>query len=435
MPELSGSTWSETDGSNNSASPNGMPEGMNSSGVNNSWRAGWGALQRAWNRLNGRYASTGSANAYVLTPDVALAAYVTGERYSFRSNFANTGTATLNISGLGATTIQKMTSSGLANLDSGDIQSGQPVTVEYNGSVLVMTTPVAASGAGGGGTVTSVATGDGLSGGPITATGTVDLDLTNLTGETNPADDDEITLRDISASAYRKMTLANAMKVVTDLTEITSGVDTAADFLLLYDTTASTAKKVKPSNLGITGSGGELGTLIEAQTASASASLDFNTNLDSTYEVYALVFSRLLPATDDSELWVRVSDDGGSTFESGSNYDTTTTGHITTGDIASAVTNQSAGQIGGAGPGGAVGNSGNESGIDGTIWLHGFATAGKNHIMRYDVIYETASGNTGHISGSIRFDGNTNALDGIQLLFESGNITSGEAYLYGVVAA
>src|SRR6185437_336663 len=85
MPDLSGSIYSELDASNSEAAPNGMPEGMPPSGVNDAWRAGMGALKRFWGRIQGVYASTGSANAYVLSPDVDLAAYVTGERYSFRS--------------------------------------------------------------------------------------------------------------------------------------------------------------------------------------------------------------------------------------------------------------------------------------------------------------------------------------------------------------
>src|SRR5882724_9043070 len=126
MAELSGTTYSEVDASNSQAAPNGMPEGMPPSGVNDAWRAGWGALIRFWGRIQGKYASTGSANAYVLTPTAALPAYVTGERYSFRSSFANTGAATLNISGLGSKTIKKMSGTGKADLASGDIQNGQP---------------------------------------------------------------------------------------------------------------------------------------------------------------------------------------------------------------------------------------------------------------------------------------------------------------------
>jgi hypothetical protein len=142
--ELSGSNYSETDASNNNASPAGMPEGMAPSGVNDSWRAGMGAIKRFWGRINGAYASTTTlGNDYALSPTVALAAYVTGERYTFRANAANTASATLNISSLGAKTIKKMTAAGKADLASGDIQSGQSVTAEYDGTDLVLVTPTA----------------------------------------------------------------------------------------------------------------------------------------------------------------------------------------------------------------------------------------------------------------------------------------------------
>lgn len=144
MPELSGSTYSETDASNSSASPNGYPEGMPPSGLNDSARATVGALQRFWNRMNGRYASTGTTPNYVLTPTVALAAYVTGERYSFRANFTCGATPTLNISALGAKNIKKFVNGTTkANLAANDIMSGQAVTVEYDGTDMLMVTPTA----------------------------------------------------------------------------------------------------------------------------------------------------------------------------------------------------------------------------------------------------------------------------------------------------
>lgn len=144
MPELSGSTYSETDASNSSAAPNGFPEGMPPSGVNDSARGLIGAVQRWWNRANGRYASTGTTPNYVLTPTVALAAYVTGERYSFRANFTCGATPTLNISALGAKNIKKFVNGTTkANLAANDIMSGQAVTVEYDGTDMLMVTPTA----------------------------------------------------------------------------------------------------------------------------------------------------------------------------------------------------------------------------------------------------------------------------------------------------
>ena len=95
MPEISSSSYSETDALNSAPSPSGFPEGMSMSGLNDSGRAVMGALKRFWGRSQGRYASTGAADAYVLTPDSPLEAYVVGERYSFRASFANIGPATL----------------------------------------------------------------------------------------------------------------------------------------------------------------------------------------------------------------------------------------------------------------------------------------------------------------------------------------------------
>lgn len=84
-------------------------------------------------------ASTGSANAYVLTVAPAITAYATGQVFSFIANFANTGSATLNVSGLGAKTIKK--NDGATNLVAGDIASGQTVIVVYDGTNMQMVTP------------------------------------------------------------------------------------------------------------------------------------------------------------------------------------------------------------------------------------------------------------------------------------------------------
>lgn len=141
MSELT--DFSETDGSNTTVTGTSIAEGMAMSGLNNGLRNLIGALIRSYNRLTGKYASTGSANAYVVTPSVALPAYVTGERYSWRSNFANTGATTVNFSSLGAKTIKKYIAAAKADLTANDILSGQPVTVEYDGTDMIVVSPLA----------------------------------------------------------------------------------------------------------------------------------------------------------------------------------------------------------------------------------------------------------------------------------------------------
>lgn len=91
--------------------------------------------------------STGSANAYVLTPSPAITT-LTGYCGSFISNFANTGAATLNISGLGAKNITKEGASATA-LAANDIKSGQTVSVCYDGTQFEMTSQLGNASSGG----------------------------------------------------------------------------------------------------------------------------------------------------------------------------------------------------------------------------------------------------------------------------------------------
>lgn len=146
------SVFSQTDASNNTGTVPTWAEGQAPSQVNDSARALQGAITREWNWRSFTLTSTGSANAYVLTYGVAPAAYYTGMEFAFTTNFGVTGSATVNVNGLGAKTIQKDVAGTLTNLSSGDMASGQYVKVSYNGSVLVWTNwqgPTAATFTGG----------------------------------------------------------------------------------------------------------------------------------------------------------------------------------------------------------------------------------------------------------------------------------------------
>lgn len=74
--------------------------------------------------------------------------------------------------------------------------------------------------------------------------------ITTLTANTTPLSTDIIPIVDDPAGTptTQKITLGNALKVINDLT-VESSPDTSADYLLLYDTSSSTAKKVTPTSL------------------------------------------------------------------------------------------------------------------------------------------------------------------------------------------
>lgn len=113
--------------------------------------------------------STGSANAYVVTYSPVPSAYVIGQHYPFISNFANTTTASENVNTLGAKQIKKQGSVGLG---SADIPSGAVVDTVYDGTFMQM---ISQTGNSSSGTVTSIATNNGVTGGTITGSGTISL--------------------------------------------------------------------------------------------------------------------------------------------------------------------------------------------------------------------------------------------------------------------
>lgn len=61
--------------------------------------------------------------------------------------------------------------------------------------------------------------------------------------------------------------------------------------------------------------------LIQTQSAANVASINFTTGIDASYNCYALVVSGLqLDADGSTRVLLRVSTDGGSTYDTGSNY-------------------------------------------------------------------------------------------------------------------
>lgn len=90
--------------------------------------------------LTSSYAVDSSGtDAYAITVSPAIAGYVTGQQFSFYPATANTGAATLNVSGLGAKTIKKDKNTDLAD---NDIIVGQIVRVIYDGTNFQVQSPI-----------------------------------------------------------------------------------------------------------------------------------------------------------------------------------------------------------------------------------------------------------------------------------------------------
>ncbi len=88
----------------------------------------------------------GSSGAYSCSLAPAITAYTAGTTYWFRANTANTGSASLNLNGLGAKTIVKQSNQPVVT---GDIRAGQWVMVTYDGVNMQMQSQTGNAGAGG----------------------------------------------------------------------------------------------------------------------------------------------------------------------------------------------------------------------------------------------------------------------------------------------
>jgi hypothetical protein len=134
--DLSGSNYSETDSSNSNAAPAGMPEGMAPSGVNDAWRSHAGAVKRAydWDHAGTWATVGGTGNAITLAYTVAPNALVQGQKHSFKATAANSGATTVNVSSLGVKNVFKKTAAGPVACTGGEIQSGDLVEIEYDGT-------------------------------------------------------------------------------------------------------------------------------------------------------------------------------------------------------------------------------------------------------------------------------------------------------------
>jgi hypothetical protein len=170
-------------------------------------------------------------------------------------------------------------------------------------------------------------------------------------------------------------------------------------------------------------------TFIQTQTVSNVASVDFVTGLTSVHDHYVITITNLVSATNNTDLWLRVSQDGGATFKAGAtDYAYTTFGFLS----------------GSSGSVGSLSNSkillaGGLRNTNATLdFAHGtvtiFAPAGTtaNKWCMSDIAFFNAGNDLGRNLSNGVFQLNTAPINGIRFMLSSGNITSGVFTLYGL---
>lgn len=159
MADILSNIWSEVASDNSAAPPDGWPEGMARSAVNNAAREIMGAIKRMVNRAFATRASVttltdaGSlSTAYQVDYTVPPPTYAQGQVFAFRADKGCGAAPKLKVNTLAQLPLLKATAGGVKPLERGDIVAGQIVVCSYDGLaggfiVTSMLAPAATGGA------------------------------------------------------------------------------------------------------------------------------------------------------------------------------------------------------------------------------------------------------------------------------------------------
>jgi hypothetical protein len=164
--------------------------------------------------------------------------------------------------------------------------------------------------------------------------------------------------------------------------------------------------------------------LLERQSVSAVASVDFTKYLGNTFDSYRLVMAGVRPATNGTDLYIRVSDDGGSTFKSGASdyaYATRWDSEAAGGALVASTVDTKLIVLQ------ALSNAAPNV-LNATIDLYHLASIYHKTLRGYG--YDNGQGKRFEFGG--RYQGGTTAINAIRVLMAGGNISNGEFSLYGL---
>jgi len=179
--------------------------------------------------------------------------------------------------------------------------------------------------------------------------------------------------------------------------------------------------------------GGGAWTLIESQTVSTGTSVDFKTGIGSTYDVYWFAIHNCAPTGNFQGFWMRISEDGGSTWKSGaSDYAWAISG------IASSGTAYNAGdtadtQMEVTPTNDGITNNAYTS-LSGNIYFYDPSSTALNKYFVGDVVQ--SNDDTDKLTRrefGANYYGTTNAINGVQFLWSGGgNFLRATISLYGL---
>lgn len=124
-------SWSTTAASNTSVAGVSIAENCAAANLNDAIRGAMSDLAKWRDATSGAKTTTGSANAYVLSTGMSIAALAAGLVVAAKLNFSASGAATLAVDGLTATAIKNLDGTAIA---SGDMPSGSICVFAHDGT-------------------------------------------------------------------------------------------------------------------------------------------------------------------------------------------------------------------------------------------------------------------------------------------------------------
>jgi hypothetical protein len=172
-------------------------------------------------------------------------------------------------------------------------------------------------------------------------------------------------------------------------------------------------------------------TLISSATASGSASIEFTSGIDSTYDEYVFYFVDINPATDSEVFMFQGSTNGGSSYgvtktttyfytDHWENDAYANLGYVTGSDLAQSTAKQQIMRD--------IGNGADECGVGQMHLFNPSSTTYVKHFYSDCQIYEER--NASDRSFVAGYFNTTSAIDAIQFTMSSGNF-DGNIYLFG----
>jgi hypothetical protein len=172
--------------------------------------------------------------------------------------------------------------------------------------------------------------------------------------------------------------------------------------------------------------------LLEQHAASASATLDFTTWYSSTYDEYQIEAVNLVPATNAVSCYLRFSTNGGSSYDSGANYEWADYRFISSGSTFGGGAAQAQIGIDGGGAVNVLSSTASNGGLCGSYKLHSPGSSSMHKTLYGQSSFLVNSGGARQGSTITAVYKVTTAVDAFRVFMSSGNITSGTVRVYGI---